>query len=313
MHESKRAGRGGSVVSTAGAIDSVAKLAFVTRLRKAVEGRLWTLHYQPIVELSTGAMTGVEALLRWQEPDGEMIPPNAFIPLAEELGLIEAIGDWVVEELARQAADWRAEGLELELGFNLSPRQLWQPDLADRILARLESAGVAPGNVVVEITESSAVKDFDRWQSVLGELRSHGLRLALDDFGTGYSSLWRLRSLPIEILKVDRSFVSRVHEDPEAASIVTAIIELGRGLGMKTLAEGIETEQEWRFLAEHGCQLGQGFYFSRPVPAEEILGKYRSGELVLARDPAARDGSGTGGSAALLAERVADGVRDLRR
>ena len=314
MHESKRGGRGGSVVSTAGAIDSVAKLAFVTRLRKAVEGRHWTLHYQPVVELSTGAMTGVEALLRWQEPDGEMIPPNAFIPLAEELGLIEAIGDWVVEELAEQAAAWRDEGLELELGFNLSPRQLWQPDLADRILSRLEAAGVASADVVVEITESSAVKDFDRWQSVLGELRSHGLRLALDDFGTGYSSLWRLRSLPIEILKVDRSFVSKVHDDPEAASIVTAIIELGRGLGMKTLAEGIETEQEWRFLAEHGCQLGQGFYFSRPVPASEILGRYRSGELVLARDLAARrDGRGEAEGSSLLADRLTDGVGDLRR
>jgi EAL domain-containing protein (putative c-di-GMP-specific phosphodiesterase class I) len=140
------------------------------------------------------------------------------------------------------------------------------------------------------------------------------LRLALDDFGTGYSSLWRLRSLPIEILKVDRSFVSKVHDDPEAASIVTAIIELGRGLGMKTLAEGIETEQEWRFLAEHGCQLGQGFYFSRPVPASEILGRYRSGELVLARDLAAgRDGRRAAEGSTLLADRLTDGAGDLRR
>ena len=283
MHESKRAGRGGSVLSTAGAIESADKLAFVTRLRKAVDARRWTLHYQPVVELATGGVVGVEALLRWREPDGTFIPPGVFIPLAEELGLIEDIGDWVVEELARQDAAWRAEGIELELGFNVSPRQLWQADLTERIVSRLQASGVAPANVIVEITESSAVKDFDRWQSVLADLRAKGLRLALDDFGTGYSSLSRLRHLPIEILKIDRSFVARVDESPEAASIVTAIIELGRGLHMRTLAEGIETEAEWRFLAEHGCELGQGFYFSRPVPGDEIAARCRVGDAPVAR------------------------------
>jgi diguanylate cyclase (GGDEF)-like protein/PAS domain S-box-containing protein len=301
MHESKGAGRGRSVVSTAGAIESVDKLAFVTRLRKAVEAQQWVLHYQPVVELSTGGVVGVEALLRWREPDGTMIPPAAFIPLAEELGLIEAIGDWVVEELARQDAAWRAQGLELELGFNLSPRQLWQADLTERIVSRLRASGVAPASVVVEITESSAVKDFDRWQLVLKELRAQGLRLALDDFGTGYSSLSRLRHLPIEILKIDRSFVSRVQEDPEAASIVTAIIELGRGLHMRTLAEGIETEAEWQFLAAQGCDLGQGFYFSRPVAAEEITARCRRGDLAV-RPRAPAD----------LPQGVAHGVPDAR-
>jgi diguanylate cyclase (GGDEF)-like protein/PAS domain S-box-containing protein len=320
MHESKRTGRGGSALSTAGAIDSAAKLQLVTRLRRAVERSQWTLHYQPIVELATAQVIGVEALLRWEDR-GTTTPPAVFIPLAEELGLIEAIGDWVVEELARQDAAWRADGLALELGFNLSPRQLWQSDLSQRILSRLEAAGVAPGSVVVEITESSAVKDFDRWQFVLGELRSKGLRLALDDFGTGYSSLSRLRSLPIEILKIDRSFVSRVHDDPEAESIVTAIIELGRGLGMKTLAEGIETEQERSFLADHGCQLGQGYYFSRPIPPEEVTAKCLSGELavspsVLLAEP--RRGAGAaapsgGRSGPASAASGSNGVRDGRR
>jgi diguanylate cyclase (GGDEF)-like protein/PAS domain S-box-containing protein len=282
MHQAKKGGRGGWVMSGAAGIDSITKLSFVTRLRKAVEGRHWRLHYQPVVELATGEMIGVEGLLRWQDPGSEMIPPGEFIPLAEELGLIESIGDWVVEEIAAQGARWRAEGLALDLGFNLSPRQLWQSDLTQSIVSRLESGGVEPQQVVVEITESSAVRDFDRWQFVLGELRAKGLRLALDDFGTGYSSLSRLRHLPIEILKIDRSFVSAAHTDPQAASIVTAIIELGRGLGMKTLAEGIETESEWRFLAAQGCQLGQGFYFSKPVPADEISARIRSGELSVA-------------------------------
>jgi EAL domain-containing protein (putative c-di-GMP-specific phosphodiesterase class I) len=133
---------------------------------------------------------------------------------------------------------------------------------------------------VLEVTETSAMRDPDRAHAILSSLHAHGLRLALDDFGTGYSSLWRLRNLPVDILKIDRSFVSRVDADPQAAKIVAAFIHLGQGLGMTTLAEGIETEGEWRFLAEQGCELGQGFYFSRPVPADVISERFRTGELV---------------------------------
>ncbi len=282
MVQSKHAGPGGFVVSTVGAVDSATKLAFVTKLRKAVERREWQLYYQPIVQLTTGAAIGVEGLLRWETSAGEFIPPNEFIPLAEELGLIEEIGDWVVEELVRQDTAWRAEGLRLEMGFNLSPRQFWQPDLAERILLRLDEQGVDPSHVVVEVTESSAMRDPDLAQSVLADLHDRGLRVAIDDFGTGYSSLSRLRHLPIDVLKIDRSFVSEVDHDPQAAEIVSAFITLGRGLGMATLAEGIETEAEWRFLAERGCELGQGYFFSRPVPAAEITARYRAGTLLLA-------------------------------
>jgi EAL domain-containing protein (putative c-di-GMP-specific phosphodiesterase class I) len=168
------------------------------------------------------------------------------------------------------------------MGFNLSPRQFWQPDLAERILLRLDERSVDPSNVVVEITETSAMRDPDRASAVLWDLHSRGLRLALDDFGIGYSSLWRLRNLPVDVLKIDRSFVSQVDIDPQAAKIVAAFIQLGHGLEMTTLAEGIETEGEWRFLAEQGCQLGQGFYFSRPVPADAISTRFRAGELLLA-------------------------------
>jgi EAL domain-containing protein (putative c-di-GMP-specific phosphodiesterase class I) len=137
-----------------------------------------------------------------------------------------------------------------------------------------------PNKVVIEVTETSAMRDPDRAQEILMELHSHGLRLALDDFGTGYSSLWRLRTLPVDVLKIDRSFVARVDTDPQTAKIVAAFIQLGQGLGMTTLAEGIETEGEWRFLAEQGCELGQGYYFSRPVPAVVISERFRTGELV---------------------------------
>jgi diguanylate cyclase (GGDEF)-like protein/PAS domain S-box-containing protein len=271
MYESKKAGPGGFVVSARGALDSSAKLQFVTRLRKAVESQRWTLYYQPIVDLGTGEMHGVEALIRWVEPDGTMIAPAEFIPLAEELGLIELIGDWVVRELVYQANAWKELDIDLEIGFNLSPRQFWQPDLAARILTRIVEGELDPGRVVVEITESSAMMDPGRAQEILWELHRGGLRIAIDDFGTGYSSLSRLREMPVSVLKIDRSFVSHVDEDRQAASIVTAFVELSRGLGMTTLAEGIETEGELAFLKGLGCQLGQGFLFSRPVPPEEII------------------------------------------
>ena len=271
MYQSKKSGPAGYVVSARGAIDSSAKLRFVTKLRKAVENRRWVLHYQPVVELSTGTMTGVEALIRWIEPDGTMIPPGDFIPLAEELGLIETIGDWVVNEIVYQARAWLELGIDLEIGFNLSPRQFWQPDLAERILAQVSDGDVDPGRIVVEVTESSAMIDPDRAQEILWELHRGGLLIAIDDFGTGYSSLSRLRAVPIDVLKIDRSFVSGVDGDPQAASIVAAFIELAVGLGMTTLAEGIETRAELDLLVARGCQMGQGYLFSRPVPPEEII------------------------------------------
>jgi diguanylate cyclase (GGDEF)-like protein/PAS domain S-box-containing protein len=271
MYQSKKSGPAGYVVSARGSFDSSAKLQFVTRLRKAVENRRWTLHYQPVIDLSDGSMTGVEALIRWIEPDGTMIPPGDFIPLAEELGLIEAIGDWVVDEVVYQAGAWRDLGIDLEIGFNLSPRQFWQPDLAGRILSQITEGGVDPARIVVEVTESSAMIDPDRAQEILWELHGGGLRIAIDDFGTGYSSLSRLRDVPIDLLKIDRSFVSGVDADPQAASIVSAFIELALGLGMTTLAEGIETRGELDLLVARGCEMGQGYLFSRPVPPEEII------------------------------------------
>jgi diguanylate cyclase (GGDEF)-like protein/PAS domain S-box-containing protein len=282
MFQSKRSGPGGLAASQVGTAEAQTKLEFVTKLRKAVGREEWVLHYQPIVELATGLIKGVEALVRWRTADGEMIPPNEFIPLAEELGLIGAIGDWVVEEVARQDETWLREGIDLEMGFNLSPRQFWQEDLAERILGRLEAKHVDPTRVVVELTESLAMRDPDRAQLVLADLHARGLRLAIDDFGTGYSSLSRLRNLPIDVLKIDRSFISEVDKNSQAARIVAAFIQLGQGLGMTTLAEGIETEEERRFLIEEGCELGQGYFFCRPVPADQLTERFRAGQLLVA-------------------------------
>jgi len=275
MYQSRKTVPGSYLLHWRQSEEALGKLSLTTRLRKAVENRNWQLHYQPVVELAEGKMVGVEALIRWADPNGGLVPPGDFIPLAEEMGLIEAIGDWVVEELSRQAAAWRAEGLELEVSFNLSPRQLWQPELTEKILQQLGAANLDPGSIIVEVTESAAMADPERTLRILRDLNNRGLRLALDDFGTGYSSFARLRYLPVDLLKIDRLFIRDVAQDAQAGDMVRAIIQLAHGLGMTPLAEGIETEDEWRFLVEQGCRLGQGFYFCRPAPAEDILALYR--------------------------------------
>ncbi|MGZ4150146.1 MAG: putative bifunctional diguanylate cyclase/phosphodiesterase [Actinomycetota bacterium] len=281
MFRAKSAGPGLCVVHQADDVDAFSRLSLSTRLRKAVEQKSWALHYQPLVNLLNGEMVGVEALIRWPDPNGGLVPPMEFIPLAEEMGLIEAIGEWVIEEICRQDAAWRAEGLSLEIGFNLSPRELWQADPVERIARLIASAGMDPTRVTIEITESTAMHDADRTIEILHRFHDQGLKLALDDFGTGYSSLARLRYMPVDILKVDRTFVRDVHEDPQSASMVSAMIALASNLGMTPLAEGIETEDEWRYLAGKGCPLGQGYFFSRPVPPEEILALHRRAGLTV--------------------------------
>ena len=270
MYQSKKHEPGGHVIFATSGKDPMKKLSMTTRQRRAVAHESWILHYQPVVKLVDGSVEGVEALVRWQEPNGGIVPPGEFIPLAEELGLIEAIGDWVIDAMAAQQRAWADEGVDLTVGFNLSPRQLWSAHLADKVLAKLRTADVDPAKVVVEITESTAMADPDRTQKILSELHSWGLTLAIDDFGTGYSSLARLKHLPVDILKIDRSFIRDVDRDPGLASMVTAMVQLARGLDMTPLAEGIETAEELAFLRDAGCPTGQGFLFSRPVPAEEI-------------------------------------------
>jgi diguanylate cyclase (GGDEF)-like protein/PAS domain S-box-containing protein len=270
MYESKRTDPGGFVVFSPDDEDPKARLRLTTRLRKAVEERSWVLHYQPIVDLADGHVHSVEALVRWQEPNGGLVPPGEFIPLAEELGLIEAIGEWVLDELIRQHLEWREQGLEVSIGYNLSPRQLWSAHPADRVLDKLRVAGVDPHAVAIEITESTAMADPDRTQRILTELHAWGLPLAIDDFGTGYSSLARLKHMPVDVLKIDRTFVRDVDRDRDLAGMVRAMIQLAQSLGMVPLAEGIETAGEYVFLRSNGCRLAQGFLFARPAPAAEI-------------------------------------------
>jgi diguanylate cyclase (GGDEF)-like protein/PAS domain S-box-containing protein len=287
MFRSKRSGPGGYTLHAADDADAIVRLSLSTRLRRAVEQKQWMLHYQPLIDLGTAEMVGVEALIRWPEPNGGLVPPGEFIPLAEEMGLIEAIGSWVVDEVCRQDAAWRAEGLELEISFNLSPRQLWQGDIAERIVTPILASGMDPSRVTVEITESTAMTNPDRTLGILHELHARGLRLAIDDFGTGYSSLSRLRYMPVNVLKIDRSFVRELDRDPQNASMVSAMVGLAHNLGMVPFAEGIETAAEWRALMDRGCTLGQGFFFCGPVPADEILAIHQRAGLRIVEGGAA--------------------------
>jgi diguanylate cyclase (GGDEF)-like protein/PAS domain S-box-containing protein len=273
MYASKRVGPGGSVTYSSDERDPRSQLSLATGLRKAAETGSWALQYQPLVDLRSGGVTGVEALVRWKAQGRGLVYPKDFLPAAEDMGLTGAIGEWVLEEMCRQSRAWSEAGLPLDVSMNLSPRQLQQPDLAGRILSRVEQWGVDPRTVIVELTESTAMMDLRRTERVLWALREGGVRVAIDDFGTGYSSLSRLTHLPVEILKIDRSFVRYVLDDSNARTVVVAMIRLAHALGMDALAEGVETEEQWRFLTEQGCPLGQGFLFSRPLDAEELTGR----------------------------------------
>jgi diguanylate cyclase (GGDEF)-like protein/PAS domain S-box-containing protein len=290
MYASKRSGPGGYVLFSQDSMHRLTELPFATSLRKAVEQQRWVLHYQPILDLSSGRLVSAEALLRWRGPRGQLIPPGEFVPLSEELGLIERIGDWVLEEVCRQQRAWASEGLDLEISFNLSPRQFWQPDLADKILAAVRSDGGSTSGLVVEITETTAAIDTERTRRILWDLHGSGIRVAIDDFGTGSSSLSRLNDLPVDILKIDRTFVQGLPDHGPVGKMVTAIIQLALGLGMVPLAEGIETAQQHGFLTERGCILGQGFHFSKPITSQEL--RRRWGNRAVSKGRRARQADG---------------------
>ena len=240
-------------------------------LRRAVERDEFRLHYQPLVDLASSSIVGFEALVRWQHPTRGLVPPLAFIPLAEETGLIGSIGRWVLETACRQAYAWRTAGpggAPLVMSVNLSARQFAQADLVESIAGILDASHLDPGSLELEITESVVMDQSEIGIRALRRLRDLGVQLVLDDFGTGYSSLAYLKHLPLDTIKIDRSFVAGLANAADR-SIVEAVIALAHGLGIGVVAEGIETEDQRRALQDLGCDLGQGYLFSRPVPAIE--------------------------------------------
>jgi EAL domain-containing protein (putative c-di-GMP-specific phosphodiesterase class I) len=240
--------------------------------RAIAEGQL-VLYYQPIVELDTARMAGVEALVRWIHPERGLVPPMEFIPLAEETGLIIPLGRWVIQEACAQARRWRLDGGgTLDIGINLSVQQFSDPGLLDDVARAVRDPGCDPGSIVFEITESLLIEDRELIAGKLEELKALGVRLAVDDFGTGYSSLGYLRQFPIDFLKVDKSFVDDVGGagTTEDDALVRTILKLGESLKLQAVAEGIERPEQWHALRALGCRFGQGFYFARPMPAAEV-------------------------------------------
>ncbi|HEV7899512.1 MAG TPA: EAL domain-containing protein [Planosporangium sp.] len=242
-------------------------------LRRAVDRNEFLLHYQPIVELADGRVTGVEALVRWRRPEQGVVAPSTFVPLAEETGLIVPIGRWVLGEACRQASAWNAGRYgqpPLTVSVNLSARQVQQPDLPGLVAQTLLETGLASSCLVLEITESLLLLDTEATMRRLQQLKALGLRLAIDDFGTGYSSLAYLRKFPIDIIKIDKSFVDEIAGDPDDSALALAIVQLGQKLRLSTVAEGIEAADQLAELRGSGCQLGQGYFFSKPLPAREV-------------------------------------------
>ena len=244
------------------------RLLLENGLRRAIEREEFVLHYQPQIDLQTNAVTGVEALIRWH-PEQRMVLPGEFIPIAEETGLINEIGEWVLRTACRQAREWEAAGLPpVRMAVNLSIRQLRRRGFPARVRAIVRETGLAPQRLELEITESSLMVDPEQIIKALHELRGMGIQLAMDDLGTGYSSLAYLKRLPLDRIKIDRSFVRDIPEDPDDVAIVQAILAMARQLKIRVVAEGVETPAQARFLRNHRCEEAQGYAFSRPLPAE---------------------------------------------
>ncbi len=239
-----------------------------TQLRSALDGQQLSLYYQPLVRVSDGQIIGAEALLRWLHDDGQVIaPPTYFIPIAEESGLINALGAWAIQTACQQVADWHAAGLPLEtLTVNLSNRQFTQPDLAQQIAAALATTGLAPGTLELEITESAIMAQGSGAETTVQAVRNLGVRFSIDDFGTGYSSLAYLKRLAISKLKIDKSFIRDIPGDPNATEITATIIAMARALKLEVLAEGVETAEQLNFLRQRHCDSYQGYWFSAPLP-----------------------------------------------
>jgi diguanylate cyclase (GGDEF)-like protein len=282
MQRAKATGKARHEVFVTGMRDQVmTRLQLETDLRRAIERQEFRLHYQPIVILQTGKLAGVEALVRWQHPQRGLVPPAEFIPIAEETDLILPLSRWIIQEACHQIKSWQEKfprTPHLLVSVNFSGKQFSQPDLVKQIRETLEETGLDGRSLKLEITESTAMTDVETTITHLQQLKSLNLQLSIDDFGTGYSSLSYLHRFPTNTIKVDRSFVSRMGEGSEDAQIVQTIIILGHNLGMDIVAEGVETAEQLALLRSLGCEYGQGYFFSKPLPAEAT-------ETLLEKDP----------------------------
>ncbi|WP_153041202.1 putative bifunctional diguanylate cyclase/phosphodiesterase [Paraburkholderia monticola] len=284
MYRAKNSGRGRYVIFEKQMhADTVRRLEIESDLRHAIEQHELRVHFQPIMQLQSGGFHQMEALIRWQHPVRGLLPPSEFIAIAEESGLIVPLGRYVLERSCQQVADWQRQfpsHAPLQVSVNLSPGQFDDPNFVDDVAAALQAASIAPGSLKLEVTEGLIMRNAEKSIETLRRLKSFGVTIAIDDFGTGYSSLSYLRRLPLDVLKIDRSFVQGIGTNDEDDAIVRAIISLARQLGLSVTAEGIETPEQARLLREWSCDSGQGYLFSRPVAPEEftaLFSRYPTG------------------------------------
>ena len=272
MVRAKEAGRDGYRFFTAGMnVQVLARLDLEVALRGALEGNRFVLHYQPKLDLSTGRVCGVEALLRWNRPGHGLVYPAEFVPVLEETGMVVRIGDWIIDEACRQIADWHAQGVrDVRVAINVSSRQFVEGDLEGVVRAAIGRHGIEPGMLELELTESALMTNAERTIEVLDRLKALGIRIAIDDFGTGYSSLAYLKRFPIDKLKIDIAFVRDIVTSPDDAAIALAIISMAHSLHMQVIAEGVETRAQMAYLRRHRCDEIQGFHFSRALPADQL-------------------------------------------
>ena len=280
MHAAMRRGAGSVECFTGGEGDSGDSLRLATGLRQAMEHGELFLHYQPYFDLHSGQISGAEALVRWQHPELGLIPPAQFVPVAEETGHIVRLGEWVLKSACLQMRAWQDAGLQgMHMAVNISARQLRQPDFFDRLMAILDETGLLPGNLVLELTESSMMDNPERTREVFSQLHDAGVGIAIDDFGTGYSSLNYLRQYRVDYLKVDRAFVSNLPHDEHQQAIMRAIIAMAKSLDIQVIAEGVETSAQLEFLKTLECEQGQGFLFARPQSAAHVEQLMRTGAM----------------------------------
>ena len=251
-------------------VTALRRMTLENELRRALERNEFELYYQPKVDISTNTITGMEALLRWNHPELGLVPPLDFIPLAEESGLIVPIGEWVLRTACAQTKAWHDLGYDLRVAVNLSPRQLQEQDLVRDINRIVQDSGLAPSRLNLEVTESLIMNNADSAVAILSELRNSGIQISIDDFGTGHSSLGVLKNLPIDVIKIDKTFVNDVTRNSDDAALVTAVVTLAQNLRLMVVAEGVETEEQLQFLAELKCDQWQGYLFSKPQRAEDF-------------------------------------------
>jgi EAL domain-containing protein (putative c-di-GMP-specific phosphodiesterase class I) len=285
MYRAKETGRDNFQFFTAEMNERlIERMRIEEALRDAVERQEFEVYYQPQVDLASGRVIGAEALIRWRHPEMGLIPPGRFIPLAEETGLIVPIGLWVLHTACEQIMRWERAGLrgleDFRIAVNLSARQFAQPDLVQSIAHVLRNSGLAPARLEIELTEGLVMTDVENAIDTLHELKSLGVQLSIDDFGTGYSSLSYLQRFPIDVLKIDQSFVRDITGSSDDATIVHTIISMAHNLHLRVIAEGVETEAQLAYLRKHECDEMQGYYFSHPLPIQQMEDLLQSGKCL---------------------------------